>query len=106
MEIAIPTIPAGVLTLLAFLGPFAVATLNGALGFVTEPWQRKAVSVAVAVLLAGAVIVLYVAITGDMPPSWPLWVLWSIVVLSASYALVTKTSASKVEAEVEAARRI
>lgn len=104
MDLTIPTIPAGVLTLLAFLGPFAVAVVNGALRVVTEPWQKRAVAVVVAVILAAAVIVIYVAITGDMPPTWPLWVLWSIVILSASYALVTKTPAARLEATLEATR--
>lgn len=99
MDITIPTIPIGVLTLLAFFGPYAVGLLNGVLPFVTKPWQKKAVALVVALLLAAAVLVLYLAITGDWPTSWPIWVLLSVLVLTASYALVTKPTAKRIQDE-------
>lgn len=102
MDITIPAVPLGILTLLAFLGPYAVSALNAVLPFVREPWQRRALSIVVALLLAAVVLVLYIAITGDAPTGWPAWFLFSVVVLAASYALVTKPSAAKVEQAIEA----
>jgi len=102
MEIAIPAVPLGVLTLLAFFGPYAVGALNGVLAFVKKPWQRKAVSVAVALVLAVAVIVVYLGMGGELPPGgWAVLAVWSVVVVAASYAYVTKTTASRVESAVE-----
>lgn len=97
MEITIPPIPAGVLVLLAFFGPYAVALLNGALPFANTPLQKRLVSILVAIALAALVLILYIAITGDVPAGWPAWILLSVLVLSASYALVTKSSASRLE---------
>lgn len=100
MDITIPTAPAGVLTLLAFFAPYAIAALNGALPFVKTTGQRKLVTVIVAVALAGLVLAFYYLITGDTVPAWPVFVLLALVVITASYALVTKTSAAKVESAV------
>ncbi len=101
MDLTIPTAPAGVLALLAFFGPYAVAFLNGALPFVKTAAQRKLVTLIVAVLLTAIVLVVYYAITGDTIPQWPTFVLLAIVVISASYSLVTKSSASKLEAKFD-----
>lgn len=97
MNLEIPTAPAGMLVLLSFLAPYAIAALNGALPFVTKPWQRKAVTIAVAILLTAVVFVFYYAMTGDALPNWPVLALLSLVVITASYALVTKTSATRLE---------
>lgn len=98
MNLEIPTAPAGALVLLAFFAPYGIGALNGVLPFVTKPWQRRVVSIIVSVLLAAIVLVFYYATTGDVVPDWPVFVLLSLVVVSASYSLVTKGSASKVEA--------
>lgn len=98
MNLEIPTAPAGALVLLAFFAPYAIAALNGVLPFVKKPWQRRAVSIVVSVLLAVLVLVFYYATTGDVVPAWPAFVLLSLVITSASYGLVTKGTASKVEA--------
>lgn len=97
MNIEIPTAPAGVLVLLSFFAPYAIAALNGALPFVKKAWQRKLVTIIIAALLTAVVFVLYYAITHEPLPSWPLFVLLSLVVITASYALVTKGTAAKLE---------
>lgn len=101
MSLEIPTAPAGVLVLLSFFAPYAIAALNGALPFVKTPAQRKLVTVIVATLLAGVVLALYYLITGDAIPAWPTLVLLALVVISASYAFVTKSSAAKLEAKLD-----
>jgi len=98
LSVVLPVVPAGVLVLLAFFSPYATAALNGALPFVKEAWQRKVVSVAVSIVLAAVVLVFYYAMTGDVVPAWPVFVILSITIAAASYALVTKPSAAKVEA--------
>lgn len=102
MDITLPTIPAGVLVLLSLVAPYAVALLNGALPFVRTAWQKKAVAMIVAVLLALAVLAFYFAYTGDLIPEWPVLVLLAIVVVQASYALVTKSGATSIERRFEA----
>ncbi|WP_417510545.1 hypothetical protein [Microbacterium sp.] len=97
MNIELPTIPAGVLVLLALVAPYAVAALNGWLPFIQKPWQKKAVSVIVSVVLTAAVLAFYYVYTGDVIPQWPVLVLLAIVVAQASYALVTKSTANAVE---------
>ena len=103
MNLEIPTAPAGVLVLLAFFAPYAIGALNGALPFVKTAAQRKLVTVIVAVLLAGIVLAFYYLITGETIPQWPALVLLALVVISASYALVTKTSAAKLEDHFDSA---
>lgn len=98
MEIELPVIPAGALVVLAFFAPYAIAALNGALPFIKTPLQKKLVTVLVAVVLAAIVLVFYYAMSGDALPAWPAFVILSLLVVSASYALVTKASANKVEA--------
>lgn len=97
MDIAIPVAPLGVLTLLGFFAPYAVAALNGALPFVKQAWQKKIVSVAVALVLAAVVVVFYYAITKEPITDWWVFALLAIVIVNASYALVTRDSASAVE---------
>lgn len=97
MNITIPALPLGIVTLLAFFGPYAVGALNGVLPFVTKPWQKKLVSIVVSVLLAAAVIVIFAFSGGELPTTWPALVIWSVVVLAASYAFVLRSSAARVE---------
>ena len=100
MDITLPSIPAGVLVLLAFFGPYLVAFLNGVLPFVKKAWQKKVVTVLVAVALAVFVLIVYYFWTGDTVPEWPAFVVLSLLIISASYALVTKPSATMVEEKV------
>lgn len=97
MDITLPAIPAGVLVLLALVAPYAIGFLNGVLPFVSKPWQKKALAVLVAIVLAVLVLAFYYAYTGDLLPDWPVLVLLAIVVVQASYALLVKTSATAVE---------
>lgn len=95
MDIAIPAAPAGILTLLAFFAPYGVSALNGALPFVKTEIQKKIVAVLVAVVLAVVVIVVYQNITGEPIGNPWLFGLLSLVVLQASYALVTRDLGAK-----------
>ncbi|MGO4488138.1 hypothetical protein [Microbacterium sp. 2RAF4] len=97
MDIVLPTIPAGVLVLLALFAPYVIGVLNGVLPFITKPWQRKALAIVVAVVLALVVLAFYFVYTGDVLPDWPVLVLLAVVVVQASYALITKPTASVVE---------
>lgn len=97
MDIAIPAAPLGIITLLGFFAPYAIAALNGVLPFVTKPWQKKTVSVLVSLVLAAVVTVFYYAITRE--PIGDVWVfaILAVVIVQASYALVTKSTAAVVE---------
>ena len=106
MDITLPAIPAGVLTLLALFAPYAIGALNGALPFVTKPWQKKLVTIIVAVALAVVVIVFYQNITGEPIGNPWLFALLSLGVISVSYALITKPTASKIEAKVIAGQTL
>lgn len=97
MDITLPTIPAGALMLLALFAPYVIGALNGVLPFITKAWQKKALAIAVAVILAVVVLAFYYVYTGDALPEWPVLVLLAIVVVQASYALITKPTASAVE---------
>ena len=106
MEIEIPTVPLGIVTLLAFFGPYAVSAINGALAFVTKSWQKKLVSIIISLVLAAIVIVGYLGFGGTLPAGgWAVVSVWAIVIVAASYALVTKKSASALEARVEASQQ-
>jgi cell shape-determining protein MreD len=97
MDIAIPVAPLGVLTLLGFFAPYAIAALNGILPFVKTPWQKKIVSIVVSLVLAAAVVLFYYQITGDTITDWWVFALLAIVIVNASYALVTRDTATAVE---------
>lgn len=95
MDIAIPVAPLGIITLLGFFAPYAVGPLNGILPFVTKPVHRKLVSIAVAVVLAVVVMVFYFSITREPVTDWWLFTLLAIVVVNASYALITRDLGAK-----------
>lgn len=97
MNLELPAIPAGALVLLAFFAPYLIAVLNGALKSVREPWQKKLVTVLVAVALTAIVLVLYYVWTGDAVPAWPAFIVLALTVASTSYTLVTKSSAAALE---------
>ncbi|MDY0830723.1 hypothetical protein SK224_16430 [Microbacterium sp. BG28] len=102
LDVVIPAAPAGILTLLAFFAPYAIGAVNGALPFVTKPWQKKLVSVAVALVLAAVVMVFYYALTDAPIGSWWVFALLAIGVVQISYGLVTKPSAKAVEKSASA----
>lgn len=94
MNVEIPEVPAGILALLSFFAPYAVALVN------SPRWtegQRKVVGVAIPAVLGVIVWVIYYAMTGDGLHSWPVMILLAVVITQSSYALVTKKSASKLE---------
>jgi L-lactate permease len=88
-DIAIPTIPAGILLLLNFFSPYATAVV------ISPRWsaaQKKIAAIVVSLLLT-AVVLLVSWWLGAELPSWPVLFLLAVVVSQASYALVTKQSA-------------
>lgn len=91
----IPTVPAAIVALLSLFAPYAVA-------LVTQPsWSplwRKITAVVTSIILAGVVLVIYFAATGTPLPQWWNLILLGVVVAQASYALVTKPSAQRLEA--------
>lgn len=106
MDIAIPAAPAGILTLLAFFSPYAIGALNGLLPFVRKPWQKKVVSIIFAVALAVVVVLFYMNITGEPIGNIWLFMLLSVVIVSASYTLITRGTASAVERATEKPTRV
>lgn len=100
MNIEIPGLALGIVTLLGFFATYAVAFLNGVLPFVKTPWQKKVVSVVVAIILAVVVIVFYYQITSEPIGNPWVFALYVIVVVNAAYALVTRDLGAK---QVEAA---
>jgi peptidoglycan/LPS O-acetylase OafA/YrhL len=106
MDIAIPAAPAGILTLLAFFAPYAIGALNGALPFVQKSWQKKLVTIIFALALAVVVVLFYINITGE--PIGNIWVflLLSVVIVSASYTLITRGTAKAVERATETPTRV
>lgn len=94
MDITLPTIPAGVLVLLGLLAPYVQALIQRP---AWSPTVKKVVAVAVALLLTGIVLWFYYVYTGETIPAWPVLVLLVVVVAQASYAMVTKASASALE---------
>lgn len=94
MDIELPTIPAGVLVLLALLAPYVQALIQRPSW---SPTLKKVAAVVVAVVLTAIVLAFYYVYTGDTVPAWPVLVLLAIVVAQASYAMVTKTSATVLE---------
>lgn len=94
MDIEIPEVPVGILTLLSFFAPYAIALVN------SPRWstaKHKTVSIVVSAILGAVVWGIYYAMTGDGFTSWPAMILTAIVVTQASYSLVTKKSASRLE---------
>lgn len=94
MDISLPTIPAGVLVLLALVAPYVQALIQRPSW---SPTVKKIVSVGLAVVLTAVVLAFYYVYTGETVPDWPVLVLLAIVVAQASYTLVTKPSATAVE---------
>lgn len=96
MEITLPTVPAGVLTLLAFFAPFAQALLQ------RPEWSatvKRVLALVVPAVLTAVVLVFYYLLTGDAVPSWPVFVILAILVAQASYSYVLYGPAAKVERE-------
>jgi len=89
MEISLPVIPIGVLTLLSFFAPYAIALLNH------PGWKagsKRLVAIVVSIVLALLVLIVYYLITGDIIPDWPMLILLAIVVVQAAYTRLYKSA--------------
>lgn len=92
MNIAIPAIPAGIVILLNFFAPYAVAIV------VNPVWPakyKKVIAIAVALLLAAVVLALAYFGFGIVLPAWPVLFLIAVMVSQTSYDLVTKKTADQ-----------
>lgn len=103
MDITLPTIPAGVLVLLALLAPYLQAFIQRPSW---RPWVKRALAIILAIILAAVVLAFYYVYTGDVVPTWPALVLLAIVVAQASYAMVTRDTAAKVERTLNAGSNV
>ncbi|QTV79496.1 hypothetical protein [Microbacterium sp. NIBRBAC000506063] len=94
MDITLPTIPAGMLVLLALAAPYLQALVQAP---DWKPWAKKLLAVVLALVLTAVVLIFYYIYTGDVIPDWPALVLLAIVVAQASYALLTRATATALE---------
>lgn len=97
MNLDIPAIPAGVLTLIAFFLPYAQAVLQ------RPTWtsaQKKLLTIGLSVAVTAIALVIYYAATGDVLPNWPIFILLVLSVAQASYAMLLGDSASRIEGTV------
>ena len=90
----IPTVPAVIVTLLGIFAPYAIAVVNRSQWSVNA---RKAVAVIASVVISAIALVIYFASTGEPIPQWWVLLLLGLFVTQASYALVTKESAARLE---------
>lgn len=93
MEITLPAIPVGVLTLLSFFAPYLVAIVNHPRW---EPRYKRLVAIVASILLTLVVLAVYYVMTGDLVPQWPALLLLALVVQQAAYTLLWR-SANAVE---------
>jgi len=94
MNIELPTIPAGVLVLLALLAPYVQAIVQRP---EWSPTVKKVIAVGAALGLTAVVLAFYYAFTRDTIPDWPVLMVLAIVVGQAPYAMATKSTASALE---------
>lgn len=87
MDIQLPQIPAGIVTLLSLLSPYVIALITRSNW---SPAMKRVVAVVAALVLAGVVMALYYVITHDTIPDWPMLLLLAVLVSQSSYALITK----------------
>lgn len=97
MDITLPTVPAGVLTLLALAAPFVQAIIQRPSW---SPAVKKVLAVVLAIVLTAVVLAFYYVYTGEVIPAWPAMVLLAIGVAQVSYTLVTKSPASAIERRI------
>ena len=97
MNIELPAIPAGVMTLLAFFSPYAIAIINH------PRWStgsKRLITIAATVALAFICYAGYILLTGDTVPDWPVLILLFLVISQTAYSLVLKGSVKRVEQNV------
>lgn len=94
MNIELPAIPSGMIVLMGFFAPYAIAFANHP-GWPAK--YKKLVAIVISIVVAAVAIVGYYLLTGDVPLDWPWLILLALLVVQASYALVTKKSATYIE---------
>jgi hypothetical protein len=98
MDINIPLPALGIITLVGFFSPYAIAVVNQPFWPV---WARRLVSVGVSLALAAISMVVYYILSSEpLPGNAAEWVTLGLVAIGvsqASYALVTKNTAAVVE---------
>lgn len=97
MNFELPVIPAGIVLLLSFFSPYAVAIVNH------PRWtagSKKLITIVVTLVLAGVAMAFYYLTTGEQLLPWPAFILLFLVVSQAAYALVLKPSAKAIERNV------
>lgn len=96
MEIELPAIPAGVLTLIGLFAPLLIAVAS------SPRWSKASktgMSLALSIILAVISLGGYYLLTGDEVPSWPWLILLFIVIAQFAYAVIWKKLAGKIERE-------
>lgn len=89
MPIVLPEIPAGILTLLSFFAPYAIAAINH------PSWKsgsKRLVAIVFSIILTLVVIVFYYLMTGDTIQSWPIMILLGLIVSQAAFTLLWKSA--------------
>lgn len=97
MQIELPTIPLGMMTLLAFFAPFAIAVINH------PAWPSRwkyVVTIIVNAVLVAVVFAVYYAMTKEPIPDWPVLLVIGLGVTQAAYLLLWKKPAAKIEEAV------
>lgn len=89
LNIELPVIPAGVLVLLSFFAPYAIALINH------PSWKagsKRLIAIVVSIVLGAIVLAGYYFMTGDLLPDWPVLILLAILVCQAAYTLLYKSA--------------
>lgn len=97
MNLELPSIPAGIVLLLSFFSPYAIAVVNH------PRWStgsKKLITIAVTIVLAFISMWFYYLMTGDTLLPWPAFILLFLIVSQSAYALVLKPTAKVVERTV------
>lgn len=95
MDINMPAVPLGILTLLSLFAPYAVSFINHRRW---APSSKRLVAIVTSLVLALIVIALYYLMTGEPPMDWPYMLVLAVLVTQTSYSLLLKPSATIVEA--------
>lgn len=97
MQIELPAIPLGMITLLGFFAPFAIAVINH------PAWPSRwkyLVTILVNVALVAIVFAVYYAMTKEPLPGWPVLLIVGLGVTQAAYLLLWKKPATALESSI------
>jgi glucan phosphoethanolaminetransferase (alkaline phosphatase superfamily) len=103
MDITLPVIPTGIITLLAFFSPYAVAVVSHP-GW--APKYKRLIAIVVTLVLAAVSMLVYYMMTGYIFPHPAQFLLLFLIVSQAAYALILKPSAKALESSVGPRHRI